>query len=202
VANRNYCTLDEAKATFGIADSVDDNYIAAAITAASRKIDDFCGRRFYQEDAPTDAYFVAIDNYTAEIDDFWTTTGLVVKVDSGAGTFPTTIAAANYVLMPLDGAGPAGQAGWPFHTIRLVSGSWFPPLILRPYNVLVTANWGWAQIPDEVSMACRLLAHQLYRAKDAPFGAAGISDVASVKIGANPQVRDLLLDYVKRVGIA
>ncbi len=44
-----YCTLAELKASLAITDSVDDTPLEAAVTAASRMIDDYTGRFFYAD---------------------------------------------------------------------------------------------------------------------------------------------------------
>jgi len=44
-----YTTLAELKAALGIEDSVDDTALEAAITAASRMIDDYTERFFYKD---------------------------------------------------------------------------------------------------------------------------------------------------------
>jgi phage gp36-like protein len=42
-----YCTLAELKASLNITDAVDDTALEAAITSASRMIDDYTERFFY-----------------------------------------------------------------------------------------------------------------------------------------------------------
>ena len=66
IAN-GYCTLNEAKAALRITDSADDALLERSIEGASRRIDGYCGRRFYQQNATISLY--AVDSYTLPTQD-------------------------------------------------------------------------------------------------------------------------------------
>jgi hypothetical protein len=46
-------------------------------------------------------------------------------------------------------------------------------------------------------MACALLTHDLFKAKDAPFGVAGAADFGALRITTNRTVLNLLAPYRK-----
>jgi hypothetical protein len=50
----------------------------------------------------------------------------------------------------------------------------------RP-TVQVTAKFGWPAVPDDVTKACLVQAGQLHKAKDTPFGVAGVSDMGVLR---------------------
>ena len=70
-----YATLAEIKAALAIEDTNDDTALEAAITAASRMIDDYTGRFFYKDgtaQAYVSRYFTTTDFYNCQIDDIVT----------------------------------------------------------------------------------------------------------------------------------
>jgi len=66
--------------------------------------------------------------------------------------------------------------------------------------VQVTGVWGWSQVPSGVSQASFILAADLFKMKDAPFGVAGVSDYGVTRIQTNPWLVELLRPFknVKR----
>lgn len=192
-----YCSLAEARATIGLepTDTADDAYISQCILAASGRIESHCGRTFTLDSVVSARLYEPSplgSSYIVDTDDIATTAGLIVKSGSD-GTFPTTL--ASYELAPLNGIGPNGRGGWPYRQIRLVAGNFYTPVVnSRYYTVQVTAQWGWLAVPDEVTMACRLIAHQVFRSKDAPFGAAGVNE-GIISLRDNPIIGSLLAPY-------
>jgi hypothetical protein len=61
--------------------------------------------------------------------------------------------------------------------------------------VQVTAQWGWAAVPDSVKQATKILAAEIFRLKDAPLGVAGFNDFGPVRVREVPQVSMLLKRY-------
>jgi hypothetical protein len=99
---RGYCTLAEVKAALRLTDSIDDTLIENSVEGASRRIDGYCGRFFYQT---TNAVkFFASDAYRLAVPDMSSDTGLVVQTDdNGDGTFETTWTLnTDYILEPTD----------------------------------------------------------------------------------------------------
>jgi hypothetical protein len=62
-------------------------------------------------------------------------------------------------------------------------------------RVKITGTWGWAEIPQNVTHAALLLAVDLFKMKDAPWGIAGMGELGMVKTQANPEVMELLAKY-------
>jgi hypothetical protein len=176
-----YITLNEMREHSTIPDVNDDATLEPAITAACRAIDDHCGRFFYDAGSATPRTFRPIDYYTAHVWDFHTTTGLVVKIDDDDdGVYETTIAATEYEL--IEAPGPI-QVARPYGVIRLVEGDLFPIHGHRRNVLEVTARWGWASTPDVVKQAARILALDVWKRKDAPFGVTGTVDFGPLRIG-------------------
>ncbi len=148
-----------------------------AIEAASRSIDQFCVRRFYQDSALATRYYTPTDTRHLEVDDISTSTGLVVSQDTGLdNTFEQAWTVDDY-------SGSFGfrlqpeNEGAPWNRLESLAGVW--PTVRR--SVKVIAKFGYASVPMEVEAATLLLATRYYTRKDAPFGVidspAGISNL-------------------------
>jgi hypothetical protein len=186
-----YLTLTELKTQLSIADTVDDTSLEQAIEAASREIDRYCGRRFYYDADVSARSYTASNPFRLYVDDFGTTTGLVLKTDDNDdGTFETTWSASDYQVEPLNGR--VESQAWAYFKLTILNGAL--PLGRRA-RVQVTARWGWATTPTDVKEACYLLASDLFKAKDAPFGVAGFGDMGLIRIRSNPRAADLLDVY-------
>ena len=101
-----YCTQNELKQFVGIptTDTADDTLLDDAINAASRQIDAYCGRYFYQDDSVSARVFFADHPYNLNVDDISTTTGLIVKYDdTDDGTYEVTVPSTDYQVLPLNG---------------------------------------------------------------------------------------------------
>lgn len=202
-----YTDLDTVRAELSLGSTTAyDARIETAISAASRQIDSYCGRFFYQDSALTNRTYFA-DTYTeVEVDDISTTTGLVVKTDQDDdGTFETTLTiTTNYILLPTNAA--ASYPIEPYTCIRLADSgiSAFPRSYSGRPGVQVTAKFGWPAVPDDVKKACIIQAAQLYKATDAVFGGLNFDgSILRVRDTLNPLAAALLDNgrYVKaRIG--
>lgn len=191
-AVNGYCTLEEFRAYARETTTVtaDDSEYEAVIESASRWIDDYCGRRFYQDASATARVFHATDYTTVCVDDVSTTTGLVVESDTGNdGTYSSTISSSDYQLEPLNGV-VDGISGWPYTRIVLLEAPWFRTSGRRA-GVQVTARWGWAAVPDAVNLACKVIALEHFRLRDAPFGVVGFEEFG-MRLRDNMRVTGLL----------
>lgn len=192
-----YCTVSEVARALGISDGQDDPHIEASIAAACRWIDKLCGRRFYL-DGDTDAdvtarVFRPLDPYLCVVDDFATTTNLVVATDAGDDqTFEQTWAPADYELLPLNQIGPAGQQ-WAYTGLRAVSGLTFPTT--KRASVQVTARWGWPSVPADIKLAAVQLAMFCFANKNAALGVAAITDIGALRARTPSIVLDLITGY-------
>ncbi len=197
-----YTTLVDLQNRLGVSGAAQETLLEGAITAASRAIDRFCRRRFYVDGSVSTRQYEARHPYRLEVDDFSTTTGLVIATDDNDdGTAENTWAASDYELRPLNGV-VDGTSGWPYTTIRAVNEVF--PLDTRRAGVHVTAKWGWASCPSDVAEACLIKAHRLYIRKDTPTGVQGNDQFGFVRISRfeDPDVEMLLAPYRRMDGIA
>lgn len=189
-----YATLAELKAYVGITDTADDDLLTDALTSASRGIDHFCGRRFVKSSAASARVYYPDTRLRVDVDDFHTTTDLVVKTDDGDdGTYETTWSSTEYQLEPLNGIRD-GETGWPYNRIVSVEGRWFPHCSYRA-PIQITAQWGWATVPAAVKQACLIVAAETHKLKDAPFGVASYGDFGVVRVRNNPMAAGMLAPY-------
>jgi hypothetical protein len=113
------------------------------------------------------------------------------------GVFETTWSASDYQLKPVNPT--IGAEPGPYTLIKAVGSKVFPPLppwpLLRDEAIQVTGIWGWDSVPYAVRAATGILAAELFKLKDAPFGVAGFGDLGVVRIKDNPIVDRLLGPY-------
>lgn len=196
-----YATLGELKGYLKLTGSATyDDLLTQALESASDEIERHCNRQFNKDTAPSARVYVPDTYHLVQVDDFHTTTDLVVEVDgSGDGVFEQAI--TDYELFPLNGV-VEGQPGWPFYRIRPLNGALF--YCSFPYSrkatVRVTAQWGWAAVPPPVKQACLILAAENFQLKDAPFGVVGTDTFGEVRIRENRMVAAKLARY-KRHGV-
>lgn len=205
---RVYATVDELRDAFRDATGVlDEGRLWRRLTVASRAVDNFCGtdtspRRFWRDNAATARLFRVEQPGLAWIDDFYTTTGLVVEVDeSGTGaSWSTWTNGVDFVPEPLNGGGDAGDGAFAWWMLSALDRP-FPFHPRRPL-LRVTARWGWSATPDAVAEATMLKAANLARRKDAPFGILGFGDFGPIRISRSddPDVVRLLHRYEKTRG--
>lgn len=188
-----YATVAELKTRMDIDHADADTQLGEALSAASRGIDMCCDRQFSKVDTASARIYRVDGAYSAEVDDFYSTSGLVIKTDgSGDGTFETTWVAADYELRPLNGI-VSGLTGWPYSTIAAVGSRTFPNTARACLEV--TALWGWDIVPAPVKEATLVGAEELYKLKDAPFGVAGFDAYGAVRVRDNPIVKKLVGPY-------
>lgn len=195
-----YCTLAELKAYRGIAADEDskDSELTWALESASREIEDHCERQFNKETTVSQRVFRVTDSSCVTVDDFHTTTGLVISTDDGTGTFGTVWTAADYELLPLNGI-MDGVPGWPYNEIEAVRSFTFP-LYGRRASLRVTAQWGWAAVPTPVRQTCLLLAARNYKLSESPTGVEGFGEFGVVRVRDMPEVAKKLRRY-KRIAV-
>lgn len=197
-----YADSGTLKSRFGISDTLDETHINGALEAASRAIDQHCQRVFYNTSAVT-ATFVADDRYCLRLADTDVWRGDLVSVTtlstdaSGDGTFETVWAASDYQLWPVNAA--AGPEPRPYTEVRAVGSNTFPVAYSRTQRlnlVQIVGTFGWpTAVPLAVREACLMLAAELFKLKDAPFGIAGFGEFGSVRVRDNPKVAKMLMPY-------
>jgi Phage gp6-like head-tail connector protein len=204
-----YVGMEEMKDRLGISDTSEDYALQTAIATASGWINQYCGRHFNRvTEART---YQPHDIWLLEVDDIVPGATIAVAVDQdGDGVFeePWT-QGVDYQLRLGDGLYNPNATGVtrPYRQIQVIgSGKWFP--FTWPYATLdrvqVSTTWGWTAVPWEVAEACRILAADVFKMKDAPFGVAGVSDLGTVRVQSNPWLVENLRAYVngtRKVGI-
>lgn len=194
-----YATLAEVKAALRITDSVDDALIETAIESASREIDGYCERVFYNVGTATRT-FMPDDSFLVEIDDLQSLSSL--KTDSdGDGTFDTTWGSGDYQLEPLNQF--VSGLATPFTRIRAIGSYLFPVYDVKNTNyyqasVQITGVWGFSSIPTAVKQACILSSMRQFKRYDAPFGIAGFGDFGPMRVSRlDPDVGQMLSPWRK-----
>lgn len=187
----------QLKAILGIptADTTDDARLESACDAATQQVQAECGRQFVQDASATARVFVASSALFVEVDDFMTTSGLIVKTDDdNNGTFETTWASSDYQLEPLNGRFE-GQA-WPYTQLRAIDARYWPRWRGQAL-VQVTARWGWSTVPAPVKQAAEIQALSIFKAADAPLGVAGFGDIGVIRLrqAMHPVALSLLSQY-------
>ena len=188
-----YCTLAEIKASARITDSVDDTLLELAVESASRMVDSYTQRYFYNAGTAT-RLFAPQDSYVAEIDDLITLTTLQT---SDGDDFGTTWAAKDYQLEPLNG-NVDGLTGHPATRIRAVDDFIFNVLDGEA-TVKVIGVWGWSAVPTAVKQATVIQAARIFKRNDSPLGIAGFGEMGAVRVGVqlDPDVKHLIDVYRK-----
>ena len=195
-----YTTLALVQAEVGTTADVNyDARIEQAIEAASRQIDDYTGRRFWQDANVVTREFYCDDpteliSRAGAVLDISTTTGLIVKLDTGDnGAFATTVTiSTEFVLTPPN----AADDDQPYTGIRLVDGDAFPMSDRRP-GCQVTAKFGFPSVPEPIAQACLIQSVLLLKATDAAMGGLSFGDGAFMRVrgGLNPIALSLVDRY-------
>lgn len=160
-----------------------------AIEAASRWIDAMTGSRFYV--ATETRVFSADWHDLLYIDDFTSITSIATD-DDDDGVYETAWLPSDYVLEPRG----ALADGRPYRQVRLNRNARYS-FPRRSGAIEVTADFGYsASAPAVVRQACLLVAHRLWRRKDAIFGVSGTPGlgvtVIQARIQADSDVQALL----------
>jgi len=207
-----YCALNDVATRVGIDDFEDDQTLEAAITSACRAMDLAYGQFWYDSGTATARVYRPSSNYYALVDPFSTTVGLIIKTDDDDdGTFETTWTASDYEL-DLFGGQMANIMSAPYDRINAVGSRLFPPFAaVYPYRrrtLQVTAQWGWAAVPQSVKESAKILAVDLWKRKDVAFGIqTGTVEFGGLRIGRDvmAQVQSLMQPFNRvdrTIGIA
>ena len=165
-----YVTLDAIEARLG-GNVLPEQRTALAdeLLSACTAIDVHCRQTFTTATSATAKTYRPLNGYTAWVDPFYTTIGLIIQTDTNDdSTFATTWVASDYEL-DYFGGDWGMSIGAPYDTIRGIA-SVFPTYARRGRTLQVTAKWGWATCPQNVIEATKVVTLDLWRRKDAPFG--------------------------------
>jgi len=181
-----YATLADVKAALRIIDTIDDTLLETAIESASRLIDGYCNRYFWQGSAGEVRYYYANDSYITWIDDAVDITSLdtcgnlyyLYNVHWN-GTVQAD-GSKDYEKLPVNGYANGSYS--PYTAIRAV-GHYLFPILGDNALVKVTGTFGWASVPTPVKQATIIQASRIYKRLESPLGVAGISDIGIMRVG-------------------
>ena len=194
-----YATLADVKGAFRITDNVDDTLLELSIESASREIDGWCERVFYNAGTATRIY-IPTDSFYVETDDLISVTTL--KTSTTGESFDNTWSDADdYQLEPLNGVS-GGLTGHPTTRIRAVGNKIFPLWDPRNINsheatVQITGVFGWAAIPTAIKQACIILSMRQFKRYDTPLGIT-FDELGAMRVGrVDPDIQNLLSPFKK-----
>ena len=195
-----YATRNQVKAALriGTADTLDDDLIDNCVGAASRLIDGYCNRKFWQSGTAEARVFQAEDSFYCSIDDI-AGTALTLKSSTQAdGTFDLTWKVSDYQLEPLNGN--LDGLTWSYDKIRAV-GDYLFPTVNANYGeqalVQVTAIFGWPSVPEPITQATIIQASRIFKRYDSPLGVAGFGDLGAIRVSRflDPDMAQLVEPY-------
>ena len=198
--NNGYATRNQVKAALriGTADTIDDDLIDNCVGAASRLIDGYCNRRFWQTGTAEARVYQAEDSFYCSIDDI-AGTALTLKTSTQAdGTFDLTWSRSDYQLEPLNGN--LDGLTWSYDKIRAV-GDYLFPTVNANYGeqalVQVTAVFGWPSVPEPITQATIIQASRIFKRYDSPLGVAGFGDLGAIRVSRflDPDMAQLVEPY-------
>ena len=189
-----YATLDDLKDYLRIGDSVDDARLNDALETASRGVEKVCRRHFNRADQVSPRVFTADGCGGVEVDDFYTTDGLLVCSTDIEGVLGDPWLATDYTLEPLNGV-VDGEDGWPYNRLFMGGLRQFDRGSRRRGGIQVTARWGWASVPAPIKQATLIVAAETFKLSDAPFGVAGFADWGMIRVRDNPMALSKIGPY-------
>lgn len=198
--NQGYATRNQVKAALriGTADTLDDDLIDNCVGAASRLIDGYCNRRFWQSGTAESRVYQAEDSFYCSIDDI-AGTALTLRTSTQAdGTFDVTWKVSDYQLEPLNGN--LDGLTWSYDKIRAV-GDYLFPTVNANYGeqalVQVTAIFGWPSVPEPITQATIIQASRIFKRYDSPLGVAGFGDLGAIRVSRflDPDMAQLVEPY-------
>jgi len=96
-----YATLADVKAALKITDNMDDSLLEIAVESASRLIDGYTGRYFYNAGTATRNY-AANDSYTVTIDDLQSLSELATTNEVGSDSCTKVSDACHYAKFRIE----------------------------------------------------------------------------------------------------
>lgn len=190
--SNGYATLAEVKAALRITDTIDDSLLEMAIESASRLVDAYCARSFYNAGTAS-RYFVADNDWLTNIDDAVTITEIATDT-SADGTYDIIWQGDDYQLEPLNGR--VDGLVWPYNAIRAI-GSYTFPIWGGEALVKVTGTWGFSAVPTAIKQATIIQASRIFKRLDSPLGVLSSPDLGFIRVGSrlDPDVSQLVDSY-------
>jgi hypothetical protein len=190
--SNGYATLAEVKAALRITDTVDDTLLEMAIESASRLVDGYTARSFYNAGTAT-RYFVAQSDYVTPIDDAISISQVQTSSDVDS-VYDITWTEADYQTEPLNGR--VDGLVWPINAIRAINDYTFP-IAGGEAAVKVTGVWGWSAVPMPIKQATIIQASRIFKRLDSPLGVLSSPDLGFIRVGSrlDPDVAQLVDPY-------
>lgn len=196
-----YADLVDVRAALRIdpADTQYDAVLSVAISAASRKVDEYCNRYFGQigtMDDPDQRLYRA-NAQRILIDDLVSLVRLEFDYTGFLTTF-TEFDASSVIPSPVNAANL--QPARPYTMLLAKPNTTLPQ---PPGWVRVSGVFGWPVVPDPVRQATLLQAIRVFKAQDVPLGLVASSDAVSVMRlprGLHPDAAELLSGFERDKG--
>jgi hypothetical protein len=192
--NNGYATLSQIKAAIGIsqADTVDDSLLEMAVESASRQIDSYVERYFYNGGTSV-KIFSPLDEVVCATEDFISLS--LVETSEDGESWDTTWAATDWQAEPLNGR--AGGLVTSYTQIRAIEDYLFP-VRDGEATVRLTGVWGWSSVPIAITQATIILAGRIFKRLDSPLGIIS-GEMGSIRVGyrLDPDVQHLIEPYRK-----
>ncbi len=166
----DYVTATDLKDYLEVRSADDDAWVALWASAASRNVDEYCGRQFGKPDTTVTRYYQRPvwdrreGAYVYTIDDVYDLTGLAVTDDDGEALTDFTTEPLNAVLdgRPVERlltSATCGRIG------------------------VTTDRFGWDDPPPSIKIGLVLMAARLAARRGSPFGVAGSpSDGSEIRL--------------------
>lgn len=192
-----YATLAQVKSALRITDSVDDSLLEMAIESASRAIDQYTNRNFYNAGTAV-RYYAPQDSLNVNVDDLISIISLEAMNDDEQ-LFDVTFATDDYQLEPLNGIADGFEQ--PYTNIRAI-GDFVYETLAGEATVKVTGVWGWAATPIQVTQATVIQASRIFKRLDSPLGIIS-GELGSMRVGSrlDPDVAQLV-DSLRKIRMA
>lgn len=203
-----YSTLAQVKAALRITDSVDDSLIEMAIESASRAIDQYTNRNFYNAGTAV-RYFAPENANNVEIDDLSELISLET-MSTSEQVYDTTWTSSDYQLEPLNGI--ADGIPQPYTNIRAIGNYTYQSLnnyalaqtvgVFGEATVKVTGVWGWSAVPIQITQATVIQSSRIFKRLDSPLGIIS-GELGSMRVGSrlDPDVAQLV-DSLRKIRMA
>lgn len=187
-----YATLIQTKAALGIQDGFEDSLIEMAIESASRQIDSYTERVFYNAGTAVRIYS-PLDNYVLATDDFISVSK--VETSEDGESWDTEWSATDWQAEPLNNL--AGGLVTSYTQIRAVDNYLFP-VREGEATARLTGVWGWSSVPIAITQATIILASRIFKRLDSPLGIIS-GELGSMRVGfrLDPDVQHLIEPYRK-----
>lgn len=176
-----YCTVAQVREELSDdAERLSAALLEKAVNATSRAVDDWTGRRFWQDPVPVIRKDRPDRCEHVDVGDISTTDGLIVETrGSLAGDWSPWTLDTDYELDEALGSANGGAFAW--DRLVAVGARTFRPARFR--TLRITARWGWSAVPIQVEEATILRAVAIFKRKETPYGIADFGEFGPVRIG-------------------